>query len=554
MKNLTLISVLVLSLFNFGGQKKQQQVQFNQPEAEAIVLTVDKLYKNATDMVDKEMIVKGTVMHVHKQGGQQKMGTLASAPEHAVLIESERFDDYGGWIDDSQFMDQMGSPFLLAHGLGNPVADATTQVRFPVAGKYDVWVRTRDWVATWEAPGAPGRFQLLIDGKPLETTFGTESAKWHWQPGGAVTVEPLQLADGVSVALHDLTGFEGRCDAILFVPSGTSPGFTPPDSGDSLEQLRSELNPVVSKVQDAGKFDLVVVGGGIAGTCAAVSAARCGLSVALIQDRSVLGGNNSSEVRVWLSGVRNRVPYPRIGDIVMELEQQQYYHYGPSNTAEIYEDEKKLDVVRSEKNIALRLRHRANGIEIDGNRITAVIAENTRTGEKFRFRGKLFADCTGDGCLGTLAGADFDMSIPHMGRCNLWNVAETESPQPFPRCPWALDLTKEPFPGREDLRTSSLGGWTWESGFDHDPIEKSEYIRDWNFRAAYGAVDALKNVDGVLPNHKLNWIAHISGKRESRRLLGDVVLTEEDILSGRKFEDGCFPGKKPTRGTLIDPA
>ena len=78
-----------------------------------------------------------------------------SAPAGSVLIEAERFEDYGGWVDDSQFMDQMGSPFLLAHGLGVPVADATTRVRFPAAGEYDVWVRTRDWVATWNAPGSP---------------------------------------------------------------------------------------------------------------------------------------------------------------------------------------------------------------------------------------------------------------------------------------------------------------------------------------------------------------------------------------------------------------
>jgi hypothetical protein len=137
-----------------------------------------------------------------------------------------------------------------------------------------------------------------------------------------------------------------------------------------------------------------------------------------------------------------------------------------------------------------------------------------------------------------------------MGRCNLWNVIDTGEPQPFPRCPWALDLTDKPFPGRDrsfpdvkrDLRgIESLGGWYWESGFDHDPFEKSEYVRDWNFRAMYGAWDALKNVDGRYPNHRLNWAAHISGKRESRRLMGDVVLTKEDVLGGKEYPDGAVP-------------
>jgi len=130
-----------------------------------------------------------------------------------------------------------------------------------------------------------------------------------------------------------------------------------------------------------------------------------------------------------------------------------------------------------------------------------------------------------------------------MGPCNLWNVKETPAPVSFPRCPWALDLSDKPFPGRGKPHPDplKLGGWYWESGFDHDPITKLEYVRDWNFRAMYGAWDALKNVDRVLPNHKLNWCAHILGKRESRRLLGDVVLTKQDLESGRSFPDACVP-------------
>jgi hypothetical protein len=311
-----------------------------------------------------------------------------------------------------------------------------------------------------------------------------------------------------------------------------------------MDRWRRSLSGIAETPEDLGQFDLVVVGGGIAGTCAAVSAARLGLDVALVQDRPVLGGNNSSEVRVWLQGARNKEPYPRVGDIVAELEQRRFAHYGPDNKAELYEDEKKLDVVRSEEKLRLLLNCRVNQVETDRDRIVAVMGQDTVSGRRYRLAGRWFADCTGDGAVGSLAGAHYEMTLPgHMGRCNLWNVIETDEPVPFPRCPWALELSDKPFPGRRigPNAVLSLGGWYWESGFDHNPFDKSEYIRDWNFRAMYGAWDALKNVEKAYPNHKLNWAAHISGKRESRRLMGDVVLTKADLLESREFPDGCVP-------------
>ena len=464
------------------------------------------------------------------------MSVITSAEARTILVEAENFEDTGGWVIDQQFMDQMGSPFLLAHGLGQPVKDATTAVTFPAAGTYRVWIRTRDWVAPWNAPGAPGKFQLLVNGVPLRTIFGTEGAEWHWQDGGTVKIINTQT----TLALHDLTGFEGRCDAIVFT---TDTNFKPPNEGEYLNSFRRKLLVVPDTPEDAGKFDLVVVGGGIAGTCTAISAARLGVQVALIQDRPVLGGNNSSEVRVWLGGDMNLEPYPHIGDVVRELEPAKRAHYGPENIAELYEDQKRIALVRSEKNISLFLQYRANEVARQGDTITAVIAQHIVSGRKLRFIGKYFADCTGDGCIGYLAGANYDITLKgHMGRCNLWNVAETGKPVVFPRCPWALDLSDKPFPGRAGQGgIKKLGGWYWEGGFDHDPIEKSEYIRDWNLRAMYGAWDCLKNVEKIYPNHKLTWAAYIAGKRESRRLLGDIILQKQDLLSNKKYPDGLVP-------------
>jgi hypothetical protein len=449
----------------------------------------------------------------------------------SVLVEAESFDNLGGWVIDQQFMDQMGSPFVLAHGLGIPVADAARKVTFQERGTYKVWVRTRDWVGPWNAKGSPGRFEVRVDGRKLETTFGTEGAEWHWQDGGTINIK----SSAASVTLHDLTGFEGRCDAIFFTKDLN---FRPPNDDPRMKMWRRRLLGLSKGPAESGRYDLVVVGGGIAGTCASLSAARRGVKVALIQDRPVLGGNNSSEVRVWLGGKTSFEPYQRVGDIVRELEPAKRAHYGPDNRAELYEDDRRIEIVGAEKNITLFLQHRVNEVKMRGDTIKEVIAQHTVTGERVCFRGKYFADCTGDGCLGYLADADYEMTLKgHMGRCNLWNVVDTGKPVTFGRCPWAFDLSDKPFP----TAVKDLGGWFWESGFDYDPFEKGEYIRDLNFRAMYGAWDALKNVRGMYPNHKLNWAGYISGKRESRRLLGDIILKKDDIVGGVVYPDGCVP-------------
>ncbi len=483
-----------------------------------------------------------------------------------IFLEAEQFADFGGWDLDQQSMEQMGSPYLLAHGLGVPVKDAVTTATFPAAGTFRVWVRTRDWVAPWKAPGTPGKFQLLINGKPLATTFGTEGAAWHWQDGGRVDV-----GIKTTVALHDLTGFEGRCDAILFCKDAA---FTPPNESGALAKYRRESLGLPEQPDEGGTFDLVVVGGGIAGTSAAISAARNGLKVALVQDRPVLGGNGSSEVRVWPEGHTRQKPYPHIGDIVEELVPAKAPGTGNAKAGNIYADARKTDLVAAEPRITLFLEQRVFAVETNGHRITAVVAQHVRTARRVRLAGKFFADGTGDATVGFLAGADYEMTREeHQGLSNLWNVmdaADTNqvlkceckdktalamaceagaAPQPFPRCPWAIDLSDKPFPGRNHLKgqwgstnaLQNLGGWFWESGFDKDPITDIEQIRDLNLRAMYGAWDALKNVDQLYPNHRIGWAAFIAGKRESRRLLGDVILTVDDFLANRVFPDGAFP-------------
>ena len=496
----------------------------------------------------------------------------AASPVRAqtVLVEAESFGELGGWVVDQQFVDQMGSPYVLAHGLGVAVADAATRVQSPAAGTYRVWVRTRDWAAPWDVKGSPGKFQLMVDGRPLKTVFGTEGTEWHWQDGGQVEIKQ----PNVPLALHDLTGFEGRCDAIVF---SSDADFVPPDGKAELAAFRRKTLGLPNEPEEAGHFDLVVVGGGIAGTCAAISAARLGVKVALIQNRPVLGGNNSSEVRVGLSGKIHQQPYPALGDVVKEIGPIGYYDFkaadanpdlpeskrvlamdpikrvhnaGPPTN---YEDQKKLRVVRAEKSIGLFLNMHALKVETDGPRIKAVIAKHIRNGRETRFTGDLFADCTGDGNLGFLAGADYRMGresrdqtgeslAPEkpdeliMGTSVQWYSEPEDSPTPFPECPWALEFNEE------NCQRATMGDWDWETGMNKNPIAQFESVRDHAFRVTYGNWSFLKNhcLDKErYANHRLKWVAYIGGKRESRRLLGDVILCQQDIQGRREFPDAA---------------
>jgi len=448
-----------------------------------------------------------------------------------VFVEAESFKDHGGWSLDTQFIDSMGSPYLLAHGLGEPVKDATTTVKFPSAGTYRVWVRTLDWVARWDAPGAPGKFQVLVGGKPLAETFGTKGKTWGWQDGG--TVEIAQ--DQAQLTLHDLTGFAGRCDAIFFTKDAA---FTPPNSNAANDPWRRTALGLPEKPEDAGTFDLVVIGGGYGGTAAAISAARMGCKVALVQDRAVLGGNGSSEVRVWAMGGTRRGKYPMLGEIVEEFQDAAKLSPG---TYEEFGDDKKEQLVRAEKNIALFFSNRAIAVEMkDKQHVGAVISLDVRTGAKRRFAGKLFCDATGHATIGTLAGADHTIrETEHLGMSNMWRWKDAGTPSTFPETPWALPLDMEDFPYPQRFHAQ----WFWESGFNKHPILGLEDMRDWNFRAIYGAFNAMKNRGGKAehPNAKLEWVAYIGGPRESRQLLGDVVLTQEDIVEKKEFPDATVP-------------
>lgn len=447
-----------------------------------------------------------------------------------LLVEAESFAQRGGWQLDTQFIEQMGSPYLLAHGLGRPVEDAVASVPIKSAGKYAVWVRTFDWVARWKAPGHPGRFALLVNGRTLSDQLGTEGANWQWQRAGTVELSP----GDAELRLHDLQGFDGRCDAIYLT---TDLEAQPDNSSEVMNQWRQRALGIRERLEEKSGYDLVVIGGGYSGMGAAISAARMGCKVALIQDRGVLGGNGSSEVRVWAQGLIRRGKFPRIGEIVEEFADKASASPGP---ADEFGDALKLKIVQAEKNIDLFLHHHAFRVAVEGKRLESVDAIDVLSSQIRRFKAPLFVDCTGHAWIGALASADWEMTPEgRMGMSNMWTWGEAEMPTKFPETPWALPLKMADFPYPRDFHAE----WFWESGFDKHAIDEAEAIRDWNLRAGFGAFNAMKNGDGAADhkNAMLTWMAYVGGPRESRRLMGDVVLSQDDIVAKKNFPDGCVP-------------
>lgn len=402
---------------------------------------------------------------------------------------------------------------------------------------------------------------MLLNGQPLPETLGTKGGgNWYWQDAGLVNITAKQAELG----LHDLSGFDGRCDAVLFVKQAglASPrkGFTPPNDLAGMEPFRRNILGISATPADQGEFDLVVVGGGFAGICAAVAASRLGLKAALIQNRPVLGGNSSSEIKVKPIGelIAAEGPFPRNAEIVQELlaKENQMAH---SDLRAM--DEQRLKVVQTEKGVTVYLNTHARQVTMEKGRITAMTARNTMTGEDQQFRARWFVDCTGDGTIGYLAGADFRMGregrketgeslAPEisdteagdtllMGNPQYWFAAQHYEPTAFPSCPWALSINEKsyevPTPKWPQILKPGViaaGGWNWESGFRRNTIKESEYIRDHILRAVYGMWDYLKNKSPRKDEYrmgKLSWVAHVVGKRESRRLMGDHILTQQDI-------------------------
>ncbi|MBT5915320.1 MAG: FAD-dependent oxidoreductase, partial [Opitutae bacterium] len=472
----------------------------------------------------------------------------AALSRSGVLLEASSFAKPGGWKIDTQHYLQMGGNYLLAHGMGKPVEDAETVVDLPASGKWNVWVRNRDWCkGEWQSPG---RFQVLVEGKPLQITFGEAEESWHWQSGGSVEIAK---AGKTKISLRDLTGFDGRCDAIFFT-QGSNPSL-PEEDLKELSDWKDVLAGRSKEKVEELSFDLVVVGGGMSGCGAALAARSQGLRVAVIQDRPLFGGNASQEIRVHTLGIHGYG-----SDILKSIDT---IHY-PNGNEKAKVDQVKREKTMAESGVDLFAHHTACGLEKKGDEILSVEAREVTGGRIKRFRAPVFIDATGDGWLGYWAGADYrygreaasqhdegwdkygDLWSPNkadnrvMGTSVLWNSERTNQKQDFPKVPWAIPVSGK--------HIASKGEWFWEySDNDLNQVDDAEEIRDHMLRAIFGSFSNAKKNPKYAPN-KLKWVAYVGGKRESRRLMGDHIYDMHDAIKRREFPDAVVVEKREVDG------
>ena len=299
--------------------------------------------------------------------------------------------------------------------------------------------------------------------------------------------------------------------------------------------------------------EICVIGGGLAGMCAAISAARKNRKVVLIHDRPMLGGNCSSEVRMWVCGARgkNRRETGILEEIMLENAHCNSELIYPMWDAVLYSS------VHSEKNIELLLNCSVNDAETDGEHIVSVSGWQLTTYKTHRVKAKIFIDCSGDSILAELTGAEYrhgreakeeygEEAAPNipdsktMGNSILFQPKETDHPVPFIAPPFARKFnSEEEFRHRNyDPKNPHNNFWWLELGGEKNTIDDAEEIRDDLLALAYGTWDYAKNKSqNKSDNWELDFMGWLPGKRESRRYVGRHTLTQPEVQAGGLFDD-----------------
>ncbi|KAL3461868.1 FAD dependent oxidoreductase-domain-containing protein [Aspergillus heterothallicus] len=311
--------------------------------------------------------------------------------------------------------------------------------------------------------------------------------------------------------------------------------------------------------------DICVCGGGLAGVCTAITAARNGVSVLLLQDRPVLGGNGSSEVRLWILGATshmfNNNRYAREGGLVDEILLENL-HRNPEGNPLIL-DTILLEKVVEEKNITLFLNTALVGADKSGDRIAGVSAFCSQTSTMFDFKATQYVDCTGDGVLSFLAGAPFRMGAEQsdefgelfapsseyghlLGHSIYFYSKDVGRPVKFVAPSYALKNVEDEIPRFKNFTVKEKGCSLWwiEYGGRLDTVHDTEKIKWELWKVVYGVWDYLKN-SGRFPeaeNLTLEWVGTIPGKRESRRFVGPYMMRQQDIIEQRFHSDAVSFG------------
>ena len=296
--------------------------------------------------------------------------------------------------------------------------------------------------------------------------------------------------------------------------------------------------------------ELCVVGGGMSGLCCAIAAARHGTRVVLVQDRPVLGGNASSEIRMWIGGAHGKDN--REGGIIEEIFLENFYQ-NPSLKYPLW-DSVLYEKAKAEENLTLLLNTACLDATMDGDRIVSVKAWQSNAETFHVISARYFADCSGDSILQPLSGArcmygreakaDFNERIPPdvadrktMGMSCLFQIRETDHPVPYTPPTWAYTYeTDDDLPYKDHDKENNF--WWIELGGEWDCIHDTDRCRDELLKICYGVWDHMKNRgDHGVENWELEWIGFLPGKRESRRYVGKYIVTQNDVEAEGRFDD-----------------
>lgn len=347
-------------------------------------------------------------------------------------------------------------------------------------------------------------------------------------------------------------------------------------------------------------FDVVIVGGGLSGMCAAIAAARMGANTAIVQNRSMFGGNASSEIRMHIVGANCHASKANLREtgileeLLLENKRKNPYASFPVFDTVMWEK------VRFQKHLTSFLNTNMDDVVMEDGQIRAIICHQSTTETQWTIRGKVFVDATGHGTLGVMAGNGFRVgsesrdefgeptaplqaNTDTMGNTLMFVAKDRGTPVPFEKPHWANTYSEEDLiqrPHANEITAHADGGeivkpeddknqlpgfsavdsgyWWIELGGDYDDIiAQAEEIRDDLLRCVFGVWDHLKNQNNHgVATYDLEWVGMVPGYRESRRLEGDYILTENDIRGNRIFDDavayGAWPMDVHVRGGLRD--